>query len=414
MDIETIPTKTCSLLLVDDFPDNLITLEAVITEYLPNCVTICVSDPYEALTISKCQSFDGALFDVQMPGMDGVELCRQIKEKHPSLPVILITAHQANTDVKVSGMAAGADDFITKPINNEELIARIKVMLRMHDAEQKLSDLNQNLQHLVEERTRELTIALEQARKLDQLKSEFLAIISHEVRTPLNAIIGFSDLLINDPFDMEEVREYAAVIQNSGQNLLNIINGILSLSLIESKNISINQDQCLLSIMMDEIYDSYSDHHKIVEKKIELRKRFPSPSPHDLIYMDEPKFRQILFNLIDNAIKFTSSGFVELGYDWEGDNQINIYICDTGIGIPPEKYDLIFESFQQIDSSISRQYEGLGLGVTLASKLTSLLGGSIRVESELGQGSTFHLSFPVKIVEASESISIKERSKRAS
>jgi len=242
----------------------------------------------------------------------------------------------------------------------------------------------------------ELLVSKEKAEESDRLKSAFLANMSHEIRTPLNSIIGFSDLLLDPDFGQDQRDEFIRMIGASGNNLLNIINDIIDLSKIESGQISFKISRLSIQKLIGDIQKEYS--YRAVEKGIELRLD-PSTSNLKDIYFesDELRLKQILINFVGNAIKFTEKGYIEIGFRIE-ENRIEFYVKDTGIGIPEEYHEKIFERFRQVDSSYTRKYGGNGLGLAISKSLAELLGGEIWMESEVGKGSTFFFTIPKAIV----------------
>jgi PAS domain S-box-containing protein len=238
----------------------------------------------------------------------------------------------------------------------------------------------------------EIKDALAKAQESDRLKSAFLANMSHEIRTPLNAIIGFSELIRDPAFETEQQDEFAQLINDSGNNLLSILSDIMDISKIEAgqmdvikRKISVNK--LILSIQKEFI-------RKAEKKGIELRLEPANPIEEIMIESDETKLRQIIGNFLSNALKFTEDGFIELGIE-PGRNFVQIYVKDTGIGIPKDYHDKIFERFRQVETSHTRKYGGNGLGLCISKNLVELLGGTIGMESEEGQGSTFYITIPI-------------------
>ncbi|MCF8304455.1 MAG: tetratricopeptide repeat protein [Bacteroidales bacterium] len=250
------------------------------------------------------------------------------------------------------------------------------------------------LEKIVEERTEDLKKAKEKAEESDRLKSAFLATMSHELRTPLNHIIGFSDLMDQET-DTDEMVSYAATIHESGMNLLTIIEDILSFSMFETSEIKIRKQSLLLSQLfmnnkssLDQLLsDAGKAHLKTVYKPhTELMKV--------RINSDEFKINQVLLNLFKNAIKFTHEGFIEFGFYHRNYESLVFYVKDSGIGIPKDKHDVIFDYFRQLDDSHTREYEGIGLGLAISKKVANAMGGKLELESEPGMGSTFYFVLP--------------------
>lgn len=238
----------------------------------------------------------------------------------------------------------------------------------------------------------ELINAKEKAEESDRLKSAFLANMSHEIRTPLNSIIGFSDLLFDPFFSTEQQKEFVKSIKNSGDNLLVIISDIMDLSKIESGQFQITKRPFSINNLIIDIQKEYS--YKATEKEIELKVDLPAK---DDIYIDSDlaKVRQILINLVTNAIKFTENGSIEIGFKVI-DHTIQIQVKDNGIGIPSEYHQIIFERFRQVENSQTRRFGGNGLGLAISKNLVKMLGGKIWLESEVGKGSTFYFGLPMK------------------
>lgn len=238
----------------------------------------------------------------------------------------------------------------------------------------------------------ELKMAKDRAEESDTLKTAFLQNMSHEIRTPLNGILGFTKLLENEDLRQEEIKEFINLIKQSSYRLLDTMNNILELSQIETKQVTIDYQNVMLNSLLMDIYEEY--YGKATIKNITLDYKFALDDENSIIQSDPKRLYQIVTNLLSNAIKFTLNGRVEIGY-YIDSFDIVIYVKDTGIGISADHIEKIFERFYQSERSIARNYEGNGLGLAICKELTKLLGGSIKVDSELGKGSTFYFSMPV-------------------
>jgi signal transduction histidine kinase/CheY-like chemotaxis protein len=260
-------------------------------------------------------------------------------------------------------------------------------------------DQNRLLEEIVRDRTRELERALEEAKAANRVKGQFLANMSHEIRTPMNGITGFSSLLIETDLSSEQ-REYAEAIQGSAENLLQLINDILDLSKIEAGKLTVERIAFNLSSVLKEVIGLLS--LKAEEKGIALHLRYDSGVPGTLIG-DPGRLRQILINLVHNAVKFTEKGAVTLRVvceEKENDQaRLRFSVEDSGIGIPGDRLSAIFEKFTQADTSTTRRHGGTGLGLTISKHLVDMMGGVIGVKSLPGEGSTFWVLLPLPFLD---------------
>jgi PAS domain S-box-containing protein len=499
---------TDKILIVDDEPNNL--------DVLRNCLNEAgfkvpvVESGETALKLVDHIKPDLILLDVMMPGMDGFETCRRLKQNEVTkeTPIIFITAKTESVD-KIKGFEVGAVDYITKPFQTVEVIARVNKHLTIRNLQKQLEAKNAQLQEseakyrrLIENMPKEFIIyshntkgvfsflsnsiqdvlgytpeefmihytnhltdnpqnekvryhselsrqgivqpsyeiesyckdgriktlevsevpifddqgqvvsvegfahditerkqteiALKQAKKqaevANQAKSEFLANMSHEIRTPMNAVIGFSEILAAKITDKQH-KSYLDSIQTAGKSLLTLINDILDLSKIEAGRLNMQYEPVNPQIIFTELQQIFS--LKIAEKKLEFIMAIDESLPPALL-LDETRLRQVLLNLIGNAVKFTDSGYIKLGANQEtyaNQKQIDLILAveDSGIGIPADQQALIFESFRQQDGQSSHQYGGTGLGLTISKRLVEMMNGQISVTSIPSKGSRFEI-----------------------
>jgi len=373
------------ILIADDKPENLIALEKVLEDLDVEFVRALSGN--EGLARSLRGDIALAIVDIQMPGMDGYQMVSLLRQgpKTRHIPVIFVSAIYSDDLYIIKGLETGGIDFITKPIVPEILRGKVRLFLEMHhqrrQLEQLVEELRRTQQQLIEERDR--------AEAATRAKSLFLASMSHEIRTPLNGIIGIVNILkqTNDP---ARVAEYLEIVEISADNLLSIINDILDFSKIESQQLELENIPFSVATEIQNVIKLL--HFKATEKGLELKSDIPSNIP-GCVVGDPVRFKQILINLVNNAIKFTEKGSVLVTatlHDLTPD-QCVIYcaVKDTGIGITEEGKLRLFREFSQTDKSISRRFGGSGLGLAISKKLAEMMQGGIGVESEYGKGSTF-------------------------
>lgn len=245
-----------------------------------------------------------------------------------------------------------------------------------------------------------LIIAKEKAEESDRLKSAFLSNMSHEIRTPMNAILGFSSLLSDPGTTEEEKTEYIDIIKERGNDLMRIISDIIDVAKIESGQLKINIKDCKVNRLLEDIYTIFKQVKLKHEKhNVELIISLQNSDPEFTILTDPQRLRQVITNLVENALKFTERGEIEFGYviteDFGIGKSIEFYIQDSGIGIPEEMHKIIFERFRQVDDSHTRKYGGTGLGLTICKNLTHLMGGELTLKSEVGKGTRFIITLPM-------------------
>jgi signal transduction histidine kinase len=361
------------ILIVDDNSQNLKLLGNILKEnhYKIEFATNGIS----ALDWISKKHFDLVLLDIDMPGMDGFEVCTRIRSNSSmiNVPIIFISAITERESI-LKGFELGGQDYITKPFDSRELLVRIKTHLALNDTLEKLK------------------IEKENAQSADHLKSAFLATMSHELRTPLNSIIGFTGILIQErpgPLN-DEQKKQLGMVQNSARHLLTLINDVLDISKIEAGQLKMNLQQFNLPEVISKVVDT----NKPFADKKNLRIVVSIDENINDITSDSLRVQQILLNLVNNAIKFTEAGTISINCFSAG-NFVKIQITDTGMGIESDKIGQLFKPFMQIDTGLTRKKEGTGLGLSICKKLTEMLNGKIEVESEIGSGSIFTVILPI-------------------
>jgi len=391
--METLIENINSILIVDDNPKNLQVLGKLL-QYENFEVEFAI-DGQSALDWMEAKKFDLMLLDINMPVISGFEVCKKIRSnpKFDKIPIIFLTADIDRESI-LKGFELGAQDYVTKPFDSRELIMRVKTHLSLKNSREKLEELNLSLEDKVKERTAELLIAKEKAEETDRLKTVFLNNLSHELRTPMNGILGFINLLKKPELEEEKKEKYIEIVNISAERLLDTMDELVVISRIEAGD---NMLHITSFDLNQEMHFQFAFFKPKADKKgIQLLCSNKIDSNAAIIKSDKIKIASILTNLINNAIKFTNKGTVEFGNYIENGNLV-IFVKDTGVGIPTNRLEAIFERFVQADTRLTREHEGLGLGLSITKAYVEALGGKIAVESEKGKYSVFTVTLPYNI-----------------
>ena len=374
-------TAGASILVVDDDPVVRSLMRATLER--DGFVVIEAGDGAEGCRLYEAHRPDLLLVDLVMPHMDGYELCRVLRSRPESVYVPIVVATSLDDLPSIArAYDAGATDFIPKPLNWLVLNHRVRYILR---ASRALEEVRRNQERLI--------AAKEAAEAANRAKSEFLANMSHELRTPLNAIIGFSGMMSDRMFGPlgEKYVEYANIIGDSGRHLLAIITDILDVAKADAERLLLAEER----VEVGEVVELSS---KIVEDmarraQIEFISEVAKPLPP--MMADPAKLTQILVNLLSNAVKFTPpGGKVRLKVERRVHRGITFRVEDTGIGMSAEQIPIAMAPFGQISNSMTRQHDGVGLGLPLTKRLVELHGGTIEIDSELGKGTIASVYLP--------------------
>lgn len=322
-----------------------------------------------------------------------------------NIPIVIFFSHIINRFIDKHYFDRFKNTYELE-ISESNLINETEVRKK---AEKELKQYKKQLKQIVEERTnhiKEKNLELEasklKAEEHDQLKTAFMATMSHELRTPLNAIIGFSELMDEDT-SKHEFLEFKDIINKSGMRLLMTVEDIFQLTYIETNVIELSNEKFNLNGFINSLMDNYDEEKENFHKKYLDIKFKPGLEDKNCFVNSDPKrIKTILDKLVHNAIKFTKIGSIEIGYKYalsgEYKDHFIFHVKDTGIGISQEFHEIIFDRFRQVEETNTRNYEGSGLGVTIAKELAKLLGGNMWVESEINKGSTFYFALPIEIL----------------
>lgn len=381
--------KAClRVLIIEDSEDDLLLLLRELRKGRFHIESSCVASAQDLERQLKEPDWDVILSDYNLPGFGALPALALLKAHGLDIPFIIVSG-AVGEETAVAAMRAGAHDYVMKG-NLARLMPAIERELREAASRQARREAE-----------RAAFLAKEEAIAANRAKSDFLAQMSHEIRTPLGAILGFSELLLQSSDDEETRRETLEIIIRNGQNLLQIVDDILDMSKVEAGKLNVEHIPFSLPEMLADLEDLFGP--KAREKGLKLQIIPDRRLPRE-IQTDPNRLRQILINVLGNAIKFTPDGSVRLmagPVEFQDGKQIlEFKVVDTGVGIAAEQQEFLFRPFSQADASISRRFGGTGLGLALSRQLARLLQGDlVLTASEPGKGSTFTLRLAVDIRE---------------
>jgi signal transduction histidine kinase len=371
------------ILIVDDHEENVKLLDKILRSagYVSVASTI---NPLEVCELHAKNRYDLILLDLKMLDMDGYAVMDGLKEIEANnyLPVLVITAHKDN---EIQALKAGARDFISKPFEVAEVLARAHNLLEVGMLFKEL----QNKENAAEAAT--------------LAKSQFLANMSHELRTPLNAIIGYSEILAEDAAETADQQSLNDLekIQGAGRHLLSLINDILDLSKVEAGKMELATEVVKVREMIDEVVATMRPAIEKNQNSLEV----DCDEAVGEMHTDPQKLRQILYNLLSNAAKFTNEGRVDFVVTRSGQGgtaMLQFAVRDSGIGIDPVQMARLFQPFMQGDASTTRSYGGTGLGLVISRCLADLLGGDLQVQCDADEGTVFTLLLPAQLPDSAK------------
>jgi len=377
--------KNINILIVDDKIDNAMMLEAALEREGSNIFT--TTSPKNVIQLCIDKNISIALIDVKMPEMDGFELLDLIKSNPLTqhIMVVLITGYSMNSEDVVKGLSKGAVDYLFKPLDLYITTAKVNSLITLINHEREIKKKNSELESYQEE----LFKAIEQAENSRTIKENFLANMSHEIRTPLNAIVGLTSLLKDSKIDGDQ-QEIVKLMDISSKSLLGIVNEILESAKIDAGKVEIVRSKTDIVDLVKNICDVTMPMAN--EKGLKLICAIDKEVPQ-MIMADALRLNQILMNLISNAIKFTNSGDIKVNLTLKEKNDKNALleftVKDSGIGITKSSIEKIFTRFEQIEDKTWQKFGGTGLGLSIVKRLIELKGGTLKVESEIGVGTTF-------------------------
>jgi signal transduction histidine kinase len=387
--------RPATVLVVDDEPRE----REVIQHFLAaeGFQVLLAEDGDSALQAVPAHRPDLVLLDVRLPGTDGYEICRRLKDDPATafVPVIILTALRGVKE-RIRGASAGADEFLSKPFDHVELTMRVKALVRAKRYNDQIVAYNAELERRVAERTGELQRALENLRQLDRLKSEFITNVSHELRTPLQHVKGYIDLLADGAMGAVTGKqaEGLGMAQDAIERLESMVDDIVDFSSLNDESLAL--EPVYLADVCRNVIQGYTAEAARHKAAVTLAMAPDVPR----VTADRVALTRVLRHLLDNAVKFgPANQIVQIHVERLG-QRVRLSVRDHGPGLGSGELEHVFDVFYQVDGSATRKAGGLGMGLAVVRKLVEAHGSQVQVRSELGQGSTFWFELPVVVGEA--------------
>jgi signal transduction histidine kinase len=394
------------ILIIDDDEVDRLTLRRYLLNTPFEVEIFEAGNTSNAVNFLKKHTFNCVFLDYRLPNIDGITLVKQFRLEGHYFPIIVLTG-QGDERTAVELMKAGASDYLAKSRLSPDILSSLirnamsvyRFEQRIRAAQQQLRQTNLLLRqqnHELEDQRQQIEQQNFQLLDANRHKTEFLATVTHELRTPLNSIMGFSQILKNQSrgeLNSSQLEMIDRIFTN-GQSLLNLVDDILDMSTIESSHLDLSPSYFNLGDLITEVTSElqlFADKKGlVVHLLIELA--------NSTVYNDRQRLKQILTNLVSNALKFTNEGCVRVEVRSHAKNGIEILVIDTGIGIPKEQLQLIFQPFRQGNQTIKRRHSGTGLGLAITYSLVRMMEGIIEVSSEVNQGSIFRVQIPRRVL----------------
>lgn len=376
-----------SILLIEDNEDDYLLTKEIIDRRSSLVWKRSIPEALEAL---KTDEYDAILLDLGMPQSDGIETFESLVNGIGHIPVIVVLTGSDDEDLARSALQNGAQDYLIKGKVDKELLARaLRYSIERHRVDTELRVKHDELSRI----NAELIAARDEADESNRLKTEFLANVSHEIRTPMSGIVSFAELLSLESGLEPDVKEMIDCVYTSSLRLVTTLNDLLDLSKLDAGRMVLRTEKFVIRDLMNEIVQTVSP--TATRKNLAIQLNVADDVPVN-VSADPMRLKQIVLNFIHNAVKFTSTGDIKLQVGFSEPQVLKFVVTDTGIGIADNVKHRIFQPFIQGDGSTTRKYGGSGLGLSIAEKLSELLGGEVGFDSIEGSGSSFWCKLPIE------------------